>query len=144
MERPPSEQEQFAMMILYEPRLAEVRRLENFLDGCQNRVPSHFHWTLPFILTLFIEKSDCKCRPRQNRISGGCLVPIFKGSQFWRFLFGPSLDQEVETVWRNNLAMRKFVQFVWRDFGCVVGLAYVGTLCRKSANTGWTKVFPLT
>ena len=90
------------LMILYDSRLAEVRRLENFLDGCQNRVPSHFHWTLPFILTLFIEKSDCKCRPRQNRVSGGCLVPIFKGGQFWRFLFGPSLDQEVETVWRNK------------------------------------------
>ena len=27
-----------------------------------------------------------------------------------------------------------------RDFGCVVGLAYVGTLCGKFINTAWTKV----
>lgn len=29
----------------------------------------------------------------------------------------------------------------YRDFGCVIGLAFVGGLCRKSGNTGWTKVF---
>jgi len=28
-----------------------------------------------------------------------------------------------------------------RDFGCVIGLANVGGLCRKYGNTGWTKVF---
>jgi len=27
-----------------------------------------------------------------------------------------------------------------RNFGCVVGLAYVGTLCKRSANAAWTKV----
>ena len=27
-----------------------------------------------------------------------------------------------------------------RDFGCVVGLAYLGTLCNTYSNTGWTKV----
>ena len=31
------------LMILDAPRLAEVRRLENFLDGCQNRVGCCFH-----------------------------------------------------------------------------------------------------
>ena len=29
----------------------------------------------------------------------------------------------------------------YRDFGCVIGLAFLGGLCRKSGNTGWTKVF---
>jgi hypothetical protein len=29
----------------------------------------------------------------------------------------------------------------YRDFGCVIGLANVGGLCRKYGNTGWTKVF---
>jgi len=30
----------------------------------------------------------------------------------------------------------------YRDFGCVVGLANIGGLCRRYGNTGWTKVDP--
>lgn len=30
----------------------------------------------------------------------------------------------------------------FRDFGCVVGLANIGGLCRRYGNTGWTKVDP--
>eukprot|EP00092_Neocalanus_flemingeri_P004719 GFUD01005084.1.p1 GENE.GFUD01005084.1~~GFUD01005084.1.p1 ORF type:complete len:416 (-),score=117.14 GFUD01005084.1:751-1998(-) len=30
----------------------------------------------------------------------------------------------------------------FRDFGCVVGLANIGGLCRRVGNTGWTKVDP--
>ena len=66
------------LMILFEPRLDEVRRLENFLDGCQNRVgwhflcsftfslifdifvlQWHFRWSLQFslIVSVFIEKT---------------------------------------------------------------------------------------
>ena len=29
----------------------------------------------------------------------------------------------------------------FRDFGCVIGLANIGGLCRRYGNTGWTKVF---
>jgi len=69
-------------------RLDEVRRLENFLDGCQNR--------------------------------------------------GVVLSQFSKAVNSGDFCLAHLL--TKRDFGCVVGLAYVGTLCRKSANTAWTKV----
>lgn len=69
-------------------RLAEVRRLENFLDGCQNR--------------------------------------------------GVVLSQFSKAVNSGDFCLAHLL--TKRDFGCVVGLAHVGTLCSKSANTAWTKV----
>ena len=152
------------LMILFEPRLDEVRRLENFLDGCQNRVgwhflcsftfslifdifvlQWHFRWSLQFSLIVF-------CFHWKN-CTGICIKPYFRALSclnfqrqsipetfVWPICWPRGWIQSEQIRRRNNICQQ--IQIAnWRDFGCVVGLAYVGTLCRKSANTAWTKVF---
>ena len=92
------------LMRLYEPRLAEVRRLENFLDGCQNRVGWHFHflWSLSFslIAIIFIEKLDC--RPHIIVFQGVVLSQFSKAVNSGDFCLAHLLTKRLETVWRNK------------------------------------------
>ena len=84
------------LMILDAPRLAEVRRLENFLDGCQNRVGWRFRWDI------------LCCGSRKIVFQGVVLSQFSKAVNSGDFCLAHLLTKRLKSVWRIIYKLETF------------------------------------